>query len=130
MTVYTVFSGLTAAQPAPGIAQSALTLGVPANVPPSSQAVAPGGGAGALTQPTAGVEWQLNVVGLGAVSGQATLFGSNDGANWISLTTVSAASAQSVSVQIANTTLPLNYFTGQLTTITGTNAAATLTLST
>jgi hypothetical protein len=135
MTVYTLFDDVTAAQAAPGIAQPSGNAGGDVqmsssgamNVPPGSQAVFPGGGAGAPTAPPTNQQFQLIVIGSGAVSAAAQIFGTNDGVNWTSTgSSISAASAQTVSTATASGTAGWAGFTAQLTTISGTNASATL----
>lgn len=79
--------------------------------------------------PPASQAFQLTVTGTGAVTAQAQIYGSNDGKNWVAIGAPITASGTNVGNVGASGTVPFAFFGALLTSITGTNATATLTMS-
>lgn len=123
MTTYSFFANLTAAQVAPGSATG--NLGVPANVPPGSQAIPMLGGAGSMAVPSTTQVVTVQVNGSGAVLATVQVWGSDDGQYWIPVgNPITATGAAGVGTASAVSTSFFAWFTAQLTTITGTGAVA------
>lgn len=128
MTAYTLFNNITAVQNAPGTTQG--NLGVPANVPPGSLAAQMFGGAGSLVAPPAGQAFSLQVDGIGSVSATAQVWASNDGVNWVTYgSAITASSVSGAGTNTATGTGNFQWYTAQLTAISGTQANATLTMN-
>ena len=129
MSVYTLFQNLSAVQALPpqGVA------GPPGSNLPSGSQMADMHTGGALTQvqPPTNQAFQLVVTGPSAtvVSATATILGSNDGINWGSIGTITAAAAVQPNIQTGSGTVPWAYFSAYLTAISGTGAKATLSMN-
>jgi hypothetical protein len=129
MGVYTLFSGVTAAQSAPGTTQVDAN-GVPyqpiSNVPIGSIGVRVDGGGGETVQASNNQSFHVVVVGTsGNVSATVQPIVSNDGVNWIAygspITIASGATPQQGS---AINTGFWKYFSAYVTAITGAGATA------
>jgi hypothetical protein len=127
VTQYTIFANLKAIQPLQGSVQTPQALGQSINMPPGSAGIFISGGAGGVSQPPVNQTFQFVVVGQGAVSGQAQPLVCNDGINWMPLgSAVSATGAHGVATVSITGTNPFAYYSGQLQSISGNNAAASL----
>ena len=90
-------------------------------------------GTGEQTGPKDGntVSFQATVAGTGAVTAAAALDGTNtpeDSASWVQLTTVSPSGTTAATAQ-STVTSAFPYFRARLTGLTGTGAAAVVSLS-
>ena len=127
MTTYALFAGLTVAQAAPGTTQGGPPGG---NLPSGANFVNPGGGAGQTnSSPPSTQSFVLVVTGFGYVSASGFVLASNDGVNWITYGTLTASSGASPNIQTANGSVTWAYFSAYLSAISGTNAAASLTMN-
>lgn len=68
-----------------------------------------------------------SMTGTGTVSASVQIQGSNDGTNWVNLGSALSASGTAPVGEVANTTY--KYFQGVVSSITGTAAAVTTTMS-
>ncbi len=123
MTVYVLVQGATAAGTAPS------PTNLPAQAQQGGQMVTPAGAAND-NSPTQ-TQW-FQLVG-SATSGNitviATIYTSNDGLNWTAYATTMAPSAAASVNAGLQTALPAKFFAAALTTLTGTGAKASLTMS-
>ena len=71
----------------------------------------------------------LSVVGVGAVSATAQVLASNDNVNWVPYLDPITATGTTSATATAAGNQPFKWFAANLTALSGTNAAATLTVS-
>lgn len=118
MALYTIFQNVKAVQTGP--------LSTP------NQAVSPQS-FGSANSPANAQTFTLLVNGIGTCSATAQIMGSNDGINFVTIgapVTAAAATADlKAGIQGAVASSTYNYYGGYVTAISGTNAAATLTVS-